>query len=336
MGRILNTNVSWFEKYRPTEIENMVFDNEKDRTIVKRWIDNKTIDGNVLLFGPPGCGKTTLTEILIKTIIHASNDIYRIKTRSVKEIDDNVKPFLKRSPVRSKIKIVYFEEFDKMSSQAEGTLKEDCLEKYQSVCSFLCTTNYIKKIDHALLTRFNYKILLTNANIEAVSNRLEFILKSEKCEFEKDKLIEFVTNHSKKGLRDLINILQIESIQNNKKINFETNLSTSNLEETISELVLNILKTVINIKDMREKKLCQIYPDNTAISKDYKNIYAILHNNYDLDYSIVYELLLEKNNYLPIQIILAKYAEDNERKKYPHIHLISCLYKLIKCVTDIF
>lgn len=333
---MLKSNISWFEKYRPLKIDDMVFNSDKDRNIVNNWIENKTIDGNVLLFGPPGCGKTTLSEILINTIIKANNDIYRVKTRSVKEIDDNIKPFLKKRPIRSNIKLVYFEEFDKLSTQAEGTLKEDCLEKYQSVCSFLCTTNYIKKIDYALLTRFNYKILLTNDNTTAVSKRLAYILKSENCKFDNDKLIEFVDNNSKKGLRDLINILQIESIQNNKIINFDTNLATSNLEEIISDLIINILKTVIEIKDPREKSLCQIYPDSTAIKKDYVNMYSILNNNPDLNFDSIYLLILEKNNYLPIQVILAKYAEDNDNKKFPHLHLIACLYEMIKCISNIF
>lgn len=332
---MITPEISWFEKHRPQTIDDMVFDDESDRILAKEWIQNGSINGNVILFGPPGTGKTTLIEILIKNIVKAKNDLFRMKTRSVDEIDNRLKPFLNKRPVKSKIKIIYIEEIDGISPQGQRTLKEDCLEKYQKSCSFLCATNYIKKVDNALLTRFTYKISLNSNNIEGIKNRLKDILIKEECRFDENKLLEFVQKHYKKGLRDLINAIQIESIKTNKQLTFENSESSLNLEGNVVVLIFNIIKTVLQTRDLNERRNFMILPLNTKIGKDYEQLVTILHNNYNIDYDSVYDMLIENNNYLPLQVILSKYSETTDTKKFPHLHLISCLYEMIECCSKI-
>ena len=332
---MLSQNISWFEKHRPTNLDHMVFDDEGDRTLAKQWIDNQIIDGNVILYGPPGCGKTTLINILIKTIIKTGNDLFRMKSRSVSEIDEKLKPFLNKKPVRSKIKIAYIEEIDGISPQGQRTLKEDCLEKYQKTCAFLCATNYLKKVDSALLTRFTYKISLSSNNIVGITNRLKNILISEECKFDEEKLKEFVSKHHKKGLRDLINAIQIESIKNNKVLSFTSSESSLNLENNIITLILNIINTILLNKNINERKNYKIFPLNTSIGKEYEQLVIILHNNYNINFDLIYEELIEKIQYLPLQVILIKYSETTDGKKCPHLHLISCLYEMMDCCSEI-
>ena len=158
---ILDPDISWFEKHRPLSLNDMVFDDESDMLLAKQWIENGRIDGNVILFGPPGTGKSTLINILIKSIIKSGNDLFRMKTRSVKEIDEKLKPFLNKKPIKSKIKIAYIEEIDGISPQGQRTLKEDLMEKYQKTCAYLCATNYIKKVDNKRESCYAYLITFT-------------------------------------------------------------------------------------------------------------------------------------------------------------------------------
>jgi DNA polymerase III gamma/tau subunit len=59
---------AWFEKHRPLTIQDVVFTNEEHKNLANQWITNEKIDGNILLTGAAGTGKTTLSQILIKTI----------------------------------------------------------------------------------------------------------------------------------------------------------------------------------------------------------------------------------------------------------------------------
>ncbi len=331
----LTPNISWFEKHRPLIIQDMVFDNDGDRKLAENWIKNGTIDGNIIFYGPPGTGKTTLINILIREIIKAGNDLFRMKTRSVTELDDKLKPFLNKKAVKSKIKIAYIEEIDAISPQGMRTLKEDLMEKYQKSCIFLCATNYLKKIDSALLTRFTYKISLTSNNIEGISKRLSTILTKEECIFEEDKLLSFVKKNHKKGLRDLINSIQIESIKYDKKIDFESSETSLNLETSVCTLMFKILTTVLESTNLSERQNYKILPLNTKIGPEYQNLIEILHNNYNLNFDRIYEVLIENNKYLPLLIIISKFSETTDNKKYPHLHLISCLYEMMDCCIKI-
>jgi len=332
---MIDNNISWFEKYRPKTINDMVFENTEIKKIANKWILDGYIDGNVILSGTAGTGKTTLIEILIQQTIKAGNDLFRMKTRSVNELDEKLRPFLNKKAVKSKKKIAYIEELDALSSQGIRELKEKYMEKFQQSCSFLCTTNFIKKIDNALLTRFTYKINFSSSNIVGIKDRLKTILDLEQCQYDEKKLLNFVEKNHKKGLRDLINSLQIESVSTEKNLTFESSEMSLNLEGSVSALIFNILKIVLDTKNNAEKRNYKIMPVNTAIGKDYEQLVQILHNNYNINYNNIYDMLIEKNNYLPMQIILSKFSETLENKKYPHLHLISCLYELIECCIEI-
>ncbi len=327
--------ISWYMKHMPQKIEDMIFDNPEDMKLAVKWINQSYCDGNIILFGPGGTGKTTLINILIRTIIKAGNDLYRMKTRSVKEIDEKIKPFLLKKPVKSTTKIVYIEEIDGISKEGQRTLKEDCLEKYQKNCTFLCATNHIKKIDPALLTRFTYKFHLTSSNVDGIANRLSNILKIEGCQFDESKLKDFVEKNHKKGVRDLINALQIESVKTNKQLTFEGSETSLNLEENVVGIIFNILKIVLETQDLRERQNYKILPLNTKIGSDYSQLTTILHNNYSLNFDSIYDILLEENQYLPLQLIIMKYSENSDSKKYPHLHLISCIYEMMDCCIKV-
>lgn len=326
---------AWFEKYRPKRIEDVVFNDVEHEKLVEKWVKDERVLGNILLSGSAGTGKTTLAEILIKTIIKAQNDLLRMKTRSVGEIDDVLKPWIKKRPVASNQKIIYIEEVDRISKQGQTQLKEDLLEKYQEHCIFICCTNYPRRIDNALLTRFTYKLEFNTTDINKVKNRLKFILDSEGAKYDENELLEFVEKNLQNGLRELINSLQKAFVVNNDKINFE-NIITSNLDENIIKLINGMINQIMNIDlDAYQKGLCINLPENSAISVEWSEFTKLLHNNININYDNIFDRLYCSTDYLPAKTIIGKYHENIETKMYPHIHLISCVYEVFKCIVEI-
>ena len=326
---MINQNTAWVKKYQPPTIDGYVFNNEQQKQLVMNWIETEKISGNVILYGPPGTGKTTLIEILIRKIIKTQSDLFRVKSRSVNEIDE-LKSWVSKAPNRSNHNIVYIEEIDKLSKQAQVTLKDGLLEKYINSCVFLCATNHPRKIDSALFSRFTYKFNLDSFDKENLYRQIDFILKNENAEYESEKLQEFVNDNYQKGLRDILNLLQVSYITNNKKIIFSDLSGRTETEENIIGLFLTMVKTVLSIKDSRQKKQCLLFPTNSTIAQDYTNFVTILNNNWDVDYDQVFEELVDNVELYPAKNIISKYHEQLDDKKYPHLHLIACLYETLE------
>lgn len=331
---MINPQISWFEKYRPQSIDEMVFSNEQQKKLVQSWIDSESIPGNVLLSGPAGTGKSTLALIAIKKIIKNQADYLRIKTRSVSDVDDKIAPFVTKKPVTSKCKIVYIEEIDRTSRQFQAQLKEDMMEKYQDSVSFLCCTNHPRRIDSALRTRFTFQIEFKSDNLEDIKKRLEFILTQEKAKYDQSALAEFVSKNYKSGLRDLINALQVSFISNSGVVDFKNLEQSLNIEDNIVGYIIQMIGKIMTTQDPGARRMCMSTPFNSIIAKEYSSFVTLCHNNFDINYENIFERLYETIKYLPLQVIIGKYSEEIDLKKYPNIHLISCFYEMMKCSLE--
>lgn len=327
-------NKAWFMKYIPNNIDSLIFESEEIKKLVNNWINNKKIDGNILFYGPGGLGKSATAQLLIKTIVTSQNDLLKL-SRSVKNVDDDLKPFLTKQITSSNQKIVYIEECDRLSSTAMDELKDGLMEKYQPKTIFIGCTNYPKRIPDPLLQRFTYKIPFNGTNKDGIFIRLKYILDTENAIYDENELKKFIENNLRVGIRELINQLQNSYIANDKHINFKTISHGSGLEEVIITLVINILK-VIPTLDVRSKRMCIDNVKQSSIAEDYKKLYTILNNNiYEIDYDIIYRRIIELSNFEPIKIITARYAESHEFKKFHHINMISWVYEIIKCMIEL-
>jgi DNA polymerase III delta prime subunit len=330
---------AWYIKYQPTNIDELIFDNSEHKTLMQNSINNKNIDGNILFYGRPGLGKSISAKILINNILEDKLDLLEVLDPSASFIREEVQPFLEKQPIsNSNKKIIYIEEFDKLSKEAFNELKRGFrMEKYQNNTSFVCCTNYINKIEKGVLDRFNYKINFSGKNIQDIFDRLKFILNNEKANFDETQLKEFLIKNKIFGIRELINQLQRSYYNNNNTIDFSTINNYSNIDHEITNLFFNIVNTILDNDnlDLTNKKLCYIKPEDSIIAQSYKNLYTIICNNININYDQIFYEIIESTNFIPIKTICAKYADNLDFKKYPHIHFLACYAEIIQCIIDI-
>lgn len=325
---------SWFTKYAPQSVDDYVFETEDQKTKTTQWINDGFIPGNVILYGPAGTGKTALSEILIRSIIKSQTDLNIVSDLGVKNIDE-LTSWLEKRPVKSKQKIVYLEEFDRLSIQAANSLKNRKMEKYQSTCSFICTTNFFNRIEHALQTRFTHKFNMNNPNKEGVLYRLQQILVAESVSFDPEALSNFVSDNITIGMRDLINTLQINTVNNQIDLTKVT-LQRSEREEEVYQLTITLLYKMMNLTDVNDKKICIINPLNSPVSTEYGGLVQVIQYASNINYMDIFLRLDEEFNFLPFKIHLNKYISELEYKRLmPHIHYLGFIYECMKSVIEI-
>ena len=325
---------SWFIKYQPQTVDDYVFESEERKAQVIQWVNDGFIPGNVILHGPAGTGKSALSEILIRSIIKTQHDLKAVTDLGVKNIDE-LTSWLEKRPVKSRQKVVYLEEFDRLSPQAANSLKNRKMEKYQATCTFICTTNFFNRIEHALQTRFTHQFNMSKPNKEGITYRLQQILAAEGVSFDLEQLKAFVDKNISIGLRDLINTLQVNTV--NGQINLaQVVLQKSEQEEEVINHTKAIFYQLTQMQDINDKKLCIVNPMNSKIAQEYSALLQVVQYNQNINYMNVFLRLDEDLHYLPFKRLLNKYISELENKRLmPHIHYIAFLYECMRTVVEI-
>ncbi len=89
---MLRNDLLWVEKYRPKKIEDIV-GNEEAKSLFVDWLKNKRRTKKaVLLFGPPGVGKTALVNAAAREFGYIIIEMNASDTRSEKAINAVAKP----------------------------------------------------------------------------------------------------------------------------------------------------------------------------------------------------------------------------------------------------
>ena len=292
--------ISWFEKYRPRTIDELIFPNiingenkgaEYIRQIFTKFYNQEFIQGNVLSYGEAGRGKTSLNKILQGKIVKHPSDIF-ILGRKVEDID-KLKKWLLQSKVKSNQKLVIIEEIDRLSNQAQTVLKDGLLEKYQNTTAFLATTNNPDKLDKALVTRFNYRLYFDDYSEEEVFKRVKYILDSENIKYDENLVKQFIKLYIKRGLRELISNLEISSITGEFIFDPKKALNlTGNEDYIIKTLVWLIAYLKQQPREIVNKIAANVNTDQT-FAQYYNYITKILKEDLLLNYDYIYKELID-------------------------------------------
>ena len=223
------------EKYRPKDFDE-VTGVARIKEIQSMIADPMSMP-NLLFFGTPGVGKTTVARIIISRLTPV--DVLRINgsdTTGVDTIRERVYNFMSgMSSQKDKPKIVWIEEFDFMSQSAFAALR-GMIEQFVKNARFICTANYLAKIPEPIQSRFSL-IEFEKPTEDEVFARLQHICKEEKITAS-DEAIRKIIKSARGDMRTSINMIQQLSANGFKTIS-ETSVDDFNtLSKEIYDLII--------------------------------------------------------------------------------------------------
>ena len=301
------------EKYRPKTLDELVFINKTFETKMREWCSKKELDTHLLLYGAPGLGKSSSINVLLNEL--KVEDVLIINGSDKTSIDDTRKviDYASIPPMNSNFKIVVFEEFEKLSPQAQDSLKY-VLDNYDKWCKFIFTTNNISKVSEPILTRcqqFNFNTL----SLEGFVRRIIEILSKENISFTQDVLSEYV-NKFFPSLRSCLNAISQNIINNS--LNPFTN-DTLIVMDKFDDILKNFNKMdLLTLK----KKLAETIP-----FEEYESLYQHFYNHLE-------EITPNKNYWDNIIKIIAEYLYRNNFVAFPDINFAACIVEIKNLINS--
>ncbi|OMJ92701.1 hypothetical protein SteCoe_4442 [Stentor coeruleus] len=230
----------WVEKYRPQILDDVV---GNERTL--KQLQTIAIQGNMpnmLLVGPPGCGKTTSIWCLARQMLgdsakQAVCELNASDERGIDVVREKIKSFAQQKVnVPSNMhKIIILDEADSMTASAQQALRM-IMTDYTSTTRFALACNDSSKIIEAIQSRCAI-LRFTRLNEGEMRPRLIRVLENERI-MPDDKGLDALLFTAEGDMRNALNNLQAT-------ISAFGNLEFENVFKVCDQPHPDILKNVI-------------------------------------------------------------------------------------------
>lgn len=266
----MNSDINnfWVEKYRPSKIEDLILTDDNSK-IIKKFLTEDEIP-NLLLYGNPGTGKTSLAKILVN-VLDAEYLLLNCSEVGIDTVRTTITQFSQTKSFNGKIKIVICDEMDSASSDAQRGLR-NTMEENAGYCRYILTSNYINRIIQPLQSRC--QSILLAPPIEGIVKRVGYILKQESIEVSSENKVKLVklVKRLYPDTRKVINEVQKHCTGNNlvlPDLEVVEDFSNDLLNYIIKNDVLSARRYVIE----RENEFNADYPSLL------KSTFDAIHNN---------------------------------------------------------
>jgi len=206
----------WTEKYRPETLDEVI-GQEKIIERLQAFVEEDSIP-HMLFAGPAGTGKTTSAVSLAKDLYGDEWNQNFMETnasdeRGIDVVREKIKDFARTKPVNADYKIIFLDEADSLTSDAQQALRRT-MEQFSDNCRFIMSCNYSSKIIDPIQSRcavFRFNRLEEDDvmdHIQSLGEKEGFTISEE--------AVEAVMRVSGGDMRRVTNILQTAAIQNDE------------------------------------------------------------------------------------------------------------------------
>lgn len=196
----------WASKYRPSKFEEVILPKHLEDSL--RAVSSKGGGMSLLLYGSPGCGKTTVAKLInpentyyINCTLNRSIDLIRDLERVCSTVN-----------VYGERRLILFDEADFLSKEAQAGLR-GFVEQYDASNDFIMTANYPDRLMDAIKSRFlpiNFDLINSQQTRGRILKRLKKISSLEGYTAIPDPQLRSIVGDCFPDIRQMLKRLQFE------------------------------------------------------------------------------------------------------------------------------
>lgn len=202
-------NMYLLEKYKPKKISEMI-DNKKPAEEVLRLVKNYKKGKAIMLYGPPGCGKTLSVEIIAQELNYELVRLTAADFRSYTQLKKTILQSSLQASLRFKGKILLVDELEFVFDPGMKRGLKELIKESPFPVILISQNPYIQQLKE--IRQMCKLIKFDRVKWTSIRNLLEKIARKERIKYEKsalDQLARMANGDVRAALIDLGSLLEV-------------------------------------------------------------------------------------------------------------------------------